>query len=75
MKKCSDCHCDMIENCSISGKHPFEVDVKQRVDLLVNIPMGRKNSFLGIPCEATSRYALQGKGLSPMRQNRAVRRL
>ena len=39
----------MIENCSISGKHPFEVGIDQRVDISLNIPTGRKSSFLGIP--------------------------
>lgn len=33
MKKCDDCQCDMIENCQIGGRHPFDVDVKQRVDI------------------------------------------
>lgn len=51
MKKCNDCNCDMIENCSISGKHPFEVGIDQRVDISLNIPTGRKSSFLGIPYE------------------------
>lgn len=51
MKKCNDCNCDMIENCSISGKHPFEVGIDQRVDISLNILTGRKSSFLGIPYE------------------------
>lgn len=48
MKKCNDCNCEMIENCSLSGKHPFEVDFSERVDISVSIPTGKKGSFLGI---------------------------
>lgn len=61
MKKCQDCNFDMIENCSISGKHPFEVDFNQRVDISVNIPTGQKKSFLGIPCETSNRYGLKAR--------------
>ena len=78
MKQCRDRNCDMLENCSISGKHPFEVDFKQRVDIAVNIPTGEKTSFLGIPCEKSNRYRpLQSerKSLPSMRKDRAVRRL
>ena len=57
MKQCRDRNCDMLENCSISGKHPFEVDFKQRVDIAVNIPTGEKTSFLGIPYEKSNRYS------------------
>ncbi len=62
MKQCTDCRCNMIENCSISGKHPFEVDFKQRVDdISVNIPSGQKSSFLGIPYEAANRCSLKAR--------------
>ncbi len=61
MKKCNDCNCEMIENCSISGKHPFESDFRQRVDISVNIPTGQKNSFLGIPYESSNRCALKAR--------------
>ena len=61
MKKCNDCNCEMIENCSISGEHPFEVDTRQRVDISVNIPTGQKSSFLGVPYEITNRYALKAR--------------
>ena len=61
MKKCQDCNCDMIENCSISGKHPFEVDFNQRVDISVSIPTGQKKGFLGIPCETSNRYGLKAR--------------
>ena len=60
MKQCRDRNCDMLENCSISGKHPFEVDFKQRVDIAVNIPTGEKTSFLGIPYEKSNRYRANG---------------
>ena len=59
MKKCNNCNCDMIENCSISGKHPFDVGIDQRVDISLNIPTGRKSSFLGIPYEVSDCYALK----------------
>lgn len=45
MKKCNDCNCEMIENCSLSGKHPFEVDFSERVDISVSIPTGKKAAF------------------------------
>lgn len=61
MKQCTDCRCNMIENCSISGRHPFEVDVKQRVDISVSIPIGQKSSFLGIPYEASNRCSLKAR--------------
>ena len=61
MKKCDDCQCDMIENCQIGGRHPFDVDVKQRVDITVSIPTGQKTSFLGIPCETSNRYGLKAR--------------
>ena len=61
MKKCDDCGCEMIENCSLSGKHPYEVDVKQRVDISVNIPTGEKTNFLGIPCEVSNRYGVKAR--------------
>ena len=61
MKKCNDCNCDMIENCSINGKHPFEVDFKSRVDISVNIPAGRGTNIFGMPCEMSNRYALKAR--------------
>ena len=61
MKKCNDCNCDMIGNCLISGKHPFEVGIDQRVDISLNIPTGRKSSFLGIPYEVSDSYALKAR--------------
>ena len=61
MKKCGDCQCDMIENCQIDGKHSFDVDVKQRVDITVSIPTGQKTSFLGIPCETSDRCGLKAR--------------
>ena len=61
MKKCSDCNCDMIENCTISGEHPYEVSVDKRVDISVNIPTGQKASFLGVQYETANRYGLKAR--------------
>lgn len=59
MKKCSDCNCEMIDDCLITGKHPYVSDFRQRVDISVSIPTGQKNSFPGIPYEASDRCALK----------------
>lgn len=61
MKKCNDCNCNMIENCSISGKHPFEVGIDERVDISLNIPTGEMKTFLGMPYEVVNRYALKAR--------------
>lgn len=61
MKKCSDCNCEMIDDCPITGKHPYVSDFRQRVDISVSIPTGQKNSFPGIPCEAADRCELKAR--------------
>lgn len=61
MKKCNECNCDMIDNCSIKGKHPFEIDVKERVDLSIHIPTGEKRSFLGIPYDVSNQFGLKAR--------------
>ena len=62
MKKCNECNCDMIDNCSIEGKHPFEVDVKERVDISIHIPTGEKRSFFGIPYDVSNQYEINYNG-------------
>ena len=32
MKKCSECNIDMIDNCTIEGQHPFEVEIDGQTD-------------------------------------------
>ena len=61
MKKCQDCHCDMIENCSINGRHPFGVDFKQRVDISVSIPTNQRNDLTAIPYKTSTRYSLKAR--------------
>lgn len=61
MKKCNECNCDMIDNCSIKGKHPFEVDVKERVDISIHIPTGEKRSFFGIPYDVSNQYEVKAR--------------
>ena len=51
----------MIDDCPITGKHPYVSDFRQRVDISVSIPTGQKNSLPGIPCEAADRCALKAR--------------
>ena len=51
----------MIDDCPITGKHPYVSDFIQRVDISVSIPTGQKNSLPGIPCEAADRCELKAR--------------
>lgn len=51
----------MIDDCPITGKHPYVSDFRQRVDISVSIPTDQKNSLPGVPCEAADRCALKAR--------------
>lgn len=61
MKKCSGCNVEMIENASVSGKLMYEVGNDAKSHIFINIPTGRKNSFLGLNVDETIREMLKAR--------------
>ena len=61
MKKCNECNCEMIEDCKIKGKHPFEHNVNERVDIKISVPTCEKGTFLGIQYDITNQFGLKAR--------------
>ena len=61
MKKCNECNCDMIDNCSIDGSHTFEIGTSSMVDISIHVPTGENSTFLGIPYEVSNKYSLKAR--------------
>ena len=48
MKKCSECNCDMIDDCKIKGQLSFEVGMNGVSRISIEIPTGEmKKSIFG----------------------------
>ena len=61
MKNCTDCNCEMIENCRIEGQQPFKVGVDGKTNISIHIPTGTKSNFLGIEYNETIKRPLKAR--------------
>jgi hypothetical protein len=61
MKKCNECNIEMIENASVSGELMHEIGHDAKSRIFINIPTGRKTSFLGLNIDETIRETLKAR--------------
>ena len=61
MKKCSECNCEMVEDCIIRGQHPFEVGMDGRTDISIHVPTGKKSTFLGLELDKTNKFKIKAR--------------
>ncbi len=61
MKECKDCNVKMIENCTLTGQHPFEIGVDGESDIFVQIPDGEKKSFLGFKYDSFDEHIVKAR--------------
>lgn len=61
MKKCNECNVEMIDNCIIKGKHPFEVGMDGESRISIYIPTNEEGDFLGIKYNKTSKLNLKAR--------------
>ena len=61
MKKCSDCNIKMIDNCIISGQHPFEVGVDGKTNISISIPTNEKSEILGLTFDKVKKERLKAR--------------
>ena len=49
MKRCNECNIEMINNCDISGQHPFEIGMDGHSYITISYVDGKKTvkGFLG----------------------------
>ena len=61
MKECSECNCEMIDDCKVVGQHPLEFSPKEKTYVSILVPTGKKITLLGMQVDATNKFRLKAR--------------
>lgn len=62
MKKCSDCNCEMIDDCKLVGQKRFEVGFDTQSYIFLSVPTGEKMKGLGgMTFDKTKKHQLKAR--------------